>query len=565
MKKSSCILSLLLLFVSLLSCHNQNKSEYFLTKAQSYIEIHPDTAIIYLDSILIPEKFLDKEKYMEYLVIKVQAKYKNYDNIENDTNIFEAKTYFDQKSHNSKFTTQNRKIQMYAHLYSACVYDERSEYEKALKDYKTAFTLAENMQDSLYMWRINNYIGEVFSKQTYWIEALDIYKKSIDLANTDIEKADSYAGVSGIYYISNQIDSSLFYIQKAIEMVEHTENGKIQSQIYQNAHVVYKECNNTELAWKYLNMSVKVANTPSLEDLYNLNFLCFFIDEDADSTKLYVNKLRNNFEIINDKYLKASICDALTEYYASQNMYDSALYFQKELTYVADDIRKQNMEQNIYEVQKKYDYEIQRNIFHKKLNKHLIIICILIILLFVSFLSIIAITNSKRRERILSKQVYDLNYQKNNLEKFKQEINESFNNILKERFNIIRKVNIFERNSKTKQNIREIKEYAFGSQNKTAFEASVDVIESSYNKICLFIRETYPSLNETEYKVCLLSIVQISVEEIANIIGLGIDSVGKARTNIRKKLNIDNKKTSISEYILNEYYSKRQSISKHDL
>ena len=193
---------------------------------------------------------------------------------------------------------------MYAHLYSACVYDERSEYEKALKDYKTAFTLAENMQDSLYMWRINNYIGEVFSKQTYWIEALDIYKKSIDLANTDIEKADSYADVSCIYYISNQIDSSLFYIQKAIEMVEHTENRKIQSKIYQNAHVVYKECNNTELAWKYLNMSVKVANTPSLGDLYNLNFLYFFIDEDADSTKLYVNKLRNNFEIINDKYLK---------------------------------------------------------------------------------------------------------------------------------------------------------------------------------------------------------------------------------------------------------------------
>ena len=79
------------------------------------------------------------------------------------------------------------------------------------------------------------------------------------------------------------------------------------------------------------------------------------------------------------------------------------------------------------------------------------------------------------------------------------------------------------------------------------------------------MREAYPSLNETEYKVCLLSIVQISVEEMANIIGLGIDSVGKARTNIRKKLNIDNKKTSISEYILNEYYSKRQNVSKQNL
>ena len=185
-----------LLLVLLFSCNNQNKAEYFLAKAQSCIETSPDTAIIYLDSIIIPEKFLNKEKYMEYLVTKVQAKYKNYDDIKEDTNIFETKKYFDKKAHGSKFTTQNRKIQMYAHLYSACVYDERSEYEKALKDYKTAFTLAENMQDSLYMWRINNYIGEVFSKQTYWTEALRIYKKSIYLENNDVEKARSYANLA---------------------------------------------------------------------------------------------------------------------------------------------------------------------------------------------------------------------------------------------------------------------------------------------------------------------------------------------------------------------------------
>ena len=34
-----------------------------------------------------------------------------------------------------------------------------------------------------------------------------------------------------------ELSETLFYIQKAIEMVEHTENGKIQSKIYQNAHV----------------------------------------------------------------------------------------------------------------------------------------------------------------------------------------------------------------------------------------------------------------------------------------------------------------------------------------
>ena len=44
--------------------------------------------------------------------------------------------------------------------------------------------------------------------------------------------------------------------------------------------------------------------------------------------------------------------------------------------------------------------------------------------------------------------------------------------------------------------------------------------------------------------MCLLSVVPISVDDIANIIELSVDSVGKARTNIRKKLKIENKRTS---------------------
>ena len=51
------------------------------------METYPDSALMYTDSIVMPEKSLTKEKYMEYLVTKVQAKYKNYDDIREDTNI----------------------------------------------------------------------------------------------------------------------------------------------------------------------------------------------------------------------------------------------------------------------------------------------------------------------------------------------------------------------------------------------------------------------------------------------------------------------------------------------
>ncbi len=85
------------------------------------------------------------------------------------------------------------------------------------------------------------------------------------------------------------------------------------------------------------------------------------------------------------------------------------------------------------------------------------------------------------------------------------------------------------------------------------------MLEATYGKIGLFIKKTYPQLNQTEYKVCLLSLMQTSTEETAEIVGLGIDSVKKARSNIRKKLEIDRQR-SISEFIVNEYYRKRKSL-----
>ena len=534
-----------------LSCSRHNDAETFLEKAQSLIETSPDTAAMYLDSILMPEKFLKKDRYMEYLVTNVQAKYKNYDNIKEDTNIFITKTYFDK-------TRRNSQMNMYAHLYSACVYDERGEYENAMKDYKTAFTLAENMHDSLYMWRINNYIAKVFYNQTYWSEALMIYKKSVSLANNSSDKANSLDNIAKMYYMNNYIDSARFNIEQAVNLAEQTNDNNTRSSIYQSAYVFYKEFNEIELAWKYLNLSVKYNQDISKKSLYNLNFLSLFLKEgNMDSARIYVNRLRNEFDKIEYNFLKSSVCDNFTDYYYSINKYDSALYYQKELTYILEDISNQNMDDNIYEMQKKYDYELQRNIYQTKLNKRLILtVFVLITLLFVSIISFIMITKSKRREQVLTKEVEDLSNVKNDYDKFKHEIKESFDNSLKARFDVIRKVNTFERNNKTNKNVKEIKEYAYGSPYKTAFEASVDVIESSYNKITSFIKESYPELNETEYKICLLSIAPISTDDIANFVELGSDSVRKSRSNIRKKLNIEDKKASISGYVLEKYYNR---------
>ena len=556
MKKVLYILSLLIL-----SCSRHNDAETFLEKAQSLIETSPDTAAMYLDSILMPEKFLKKDKYMEYLVTKVQAKYKNYDDIKEDTNIFETKAYFNKKVQKPIANSQSLKYQMYSYLYSGCVYNERGEYENAMKDYKTAFTLAEEIQDSLYMWRINNYMAVIYYEQAYWDEALDTYIKSVELANDNNKKAESYASLARIYYMQNDNNQAMYNIERSIDMAEKTDDKSTKSQVYQNAYVLYKKNNEKELAWKYLNMSVKCNPNidPSWDNLYDLNFLHFFLEEsNMDSARIYANKLRNEFDSIEVNAKKTNICGELSNYYMQNNMYDSAMYYQKEMTYLVQKIYQQIIDDNVYEIQQKYDNELQRNIYQTKLNERLILtIFILIVLLLVTIISFITITKSKRREKVLSKQVDDLSNVKNDYDNFRYEIKQSFDNSLKERFNIIRRVNIFEHNNRNNKNVKDIKEYAYGSQYRTTFEASVDVIESSYKDISTFIKKTFPELSETEYKVCLLSIAPISTDDIASIVELGSDSVRKSRSNIRKKLGIDDKKATISGYILEKYYQRK--------
>lgn len=530
------------------SCSKHNEASRMLTMAQQCVETSPDTALIYLDSIFMPEKFLKKERYMEYIVTRVQARYKNYYEIKEDTNIFETKTYFDRKARSSMLTVHSRRFYMYAHLYSGCVYDERGEYEKALSDYKTAFSMAESMNDSTYMWRINNYIGNVFSEKTYWKEAFKTYMKSLVLAKTEFEKARSHAILASHYCLKDNKDSSLFYIKKAIDMAEMSEDEKTQSQIYQNAYVIYKENGETELAWEYLNMSASINNDTSKENLYNLNFLTFYLESGRlDSASVYVNKLRSNLETIKDNLLKSSICGTLTTYYSAKEIYDSALYYQKELTYIIDAINKENIEHNIYEIQKKYDYELQRNVYQRKLNRRLVAIIIVLCAVIVIYIIV------RQRERRLSNQVKNLSLQ-----------NEDYKRGMKESLKVIKKVNQLEGDKRKKQDISDLKEIVYGSQYRTAFEASVDIIESTYTKMSSFIQKTYPQLNATEYKVCLLSLLPISMEEIAKIIGLKIDSVKKARSVIRRKLEIE-KGFTISRFIVNEYYNRRKTVKKEEV
>ena len=559
-----------LLFLLTVSCARRDEALRLLEKAQSLIESAPDSALMYLDSIFLPEKFLSKENYMEYLVTNVQAKYKNFKDIKDDTIIFEAKDYFDKKVQRLTANSQSSIFHINSHLYSGCVYDERQDYGKALNEYNYAFSTAELSHDSILMYLSTSYIANIYGKQNYFDKALEKHLQSINYIKEDDKEmlATSYANIAKGYLISLNNDNSIYYIDKALDIVTDSDNKKLLSSVYQFAHVIYRECNRIEEAKDFLRLSIEANGDSLATSLYNLNLAELYLETgEQDSTKKYTHKLINEIDNINDMAFLASSYSFISDYYSSLNMNDSALYYQDRLTRTIDKIREDNMKQNIYEVEKKYDYERLSNNYHKKLNRQfkMIIVMLLILIILVTIISML-IVRKKKGEIALMKNneqlVIEMNSLKseyNILEELNNDIKSSVGNILKQRSKLIVKVNNIEKkhNDTDKDIVNELKSLVYGSRNKSGLIAAIDLLENTYEKLPTFVKERYSNLNETEYNVCILSMLPLSSREIAGIINLGESSVAKARSNIRKKIGAEGYGSDIGDFIFEEFYSRK--------
>ena len=86
-------------------------------------------------------------------------------------------------------------------------------------------------------------------------------------------------------------------------------------------------------------------------------------------------------------------------------------------------------------------------------------------------------------------------------------------------------------------------------------DSAYDVIFEEYNKVypdvVQRIKSNVPPLSETEFKICILSMMPFSVKEVADMMKVSTAMVGKARTSIRKKLGMTEARGSIEDYLMN--------------
>ena len=124
------------------------------------------------------------------------------------------------------------------------------------------------------------------------------------------------------------------------------------------------------------------------------------------------------------------------------------------------------------------------------------------------------------------------------------------------RNNLIRKVmmiyKIFligENKDIDKTSFQKLKSCVCGREVDNAYDAIFEEYNKVYPDVVQRIRDNQPALTESEFKVCILSMMPFSVKEVADILDVSSAMVGKARTSIRKKLGMTEARGSIEEFI----------------
>ena len=101
-----------------------------------------------------------------------------------------------------------------------------------------------------------------------------------------------------------------------------------------------------------------------------------------------------------------------------------------------------------------------------------------------------------------------------------------------------------------KASFQKLKSCVCGREADNAYDAIFEEYNKVYPNVVQRIKDNQPALTESEFKVCVLSMMPFSVKEVADILDVSSAMIGKARTNIRRKLGMTEARGSIEEFVM---------------
>ena len=544
MKREKNILFILtiLLLLACTACYRSTRhvTEH-LSQAEGLIWAAPDSALHLLESISASRHLTGKEQ-ADYALLLSLAQYRCYIPVSSDSLINLAIEYYKDKNDADKKGA--------AFYVKGCILEEYcKDIPNALLAYKEAETCIPDMDDKQYVARIYSSLGYINKKSFHLEPAKEYYQKAVQ-ANIDGKDTVAYASnllnLSTLYYTLHQADSANRCINTLIDIADSLNDLDLQVKIYNNiANRKIFEKNYAE-AEKYLIHAIRLSS-PHFPDKLSLGLANLYAytgqKEKADS--LFTHLLScPDLLVRSNSYL-----DLLNYFLASHPQEHSYLNHYIALT---DSIYKENRAEEVGKIQQKYDNEVLARTNDQLYFKWILtsVVGSLICIIAVTFLQ-----KKWRKANALQKQIEELEEKKKVLTSSSQEneryviqiseLESQINDLKNEK----RRLKYFiKKTKKSKEN----KEDDYSSIFKTYLSITKDKTydkELERDNLRQWLNLTnqnftdklikhYPVLSKSNQlmDVCCLTALNLSIEYIATLLGIGERTVERYTSDICKKV-----------------------------
>ena len=385
-RKNSILLTLLFtvaVAAILTSCYDL-KSRERLARAQILLEQeYADSAANALDSIYLPRD-MGREYYMQYLVTRVQAKYKAYRDVKNDTAVMEAVRYYEKKNKNPE--------QIALANYSAgCVMKERGENKRAIPYFKKAVNAATLTKNFKLQGLIYGNLAYVYHEELFQEQAIDYFKKAFSVyrqaKGTETNQMNTLSFLATNFLTNQQQDSALHYFKQALTIADAVHDRYYQASIRNNIGLVYQQKKDYNLSNFFLNESLHYSPDSSLRNKIQLNIAENYLKlTDFNALKEYLPVIKKSMESTSDLYYKSAAIDFLKEYEVRIGNYTQAFLYSEENYRIASTIFNQNQARALIEAEKEFDYTQKANEVKlaKQRQQNITLFFSLLLLLFLS-------------------------------------------------------------------------------------------------------------------------------------------------------------------------------------
>ena len=546
MKREKNILFILtiLLLLACTACYRSTRhvTEH-LSQAEGLIWAAPDSALHILESISTSRHLTGKEQ-ADYALLLSLAQYRCYIPVSSDSLINLAVEYYKDKNDADKKGA--------AFYVKGCILEEYTkDIPNALLAYKEAEMCIPDMNEKQYVARIYSSLGYINKKSFHFEPAKEYYQKAVQ-ANIDGKDTVAYASnllnLSTLYYTLHQADSTNWCINTLINIADSLNDLDLQVKIYNNiANRKIFEKNYAE-AEKYLIHAIRLSS-PHFPDKLSLGLANLYAytgqKEKADS--LFTHLLScPDLLVRSNSYL-----DLLNYFLASHPQEHSYLNHYIALT---DSIYKENRAEEVGKIQQKYDNEVLARTNDQLYFKWILtsVVGSLICIIAVTFLQ-----KKWRKANALQKQIEELEEKKKVLTSSSQEneryviqiseLESQINDLKNEKRRLKYFIN------KTKES-KEDKEDDYSSIFKTYLSITKDKTydkERERDNLRQWLNLTnqnftdklikhYPVLSKSNQlmDVCCLTALNLSIEDIATLLGIGERTVERYTSDICKKVGL---------------------------